>query len=456
MQNVRPGFMQSKLQWADDLQHFIYNDMKHSHKFTDFKLYSSSDLSKPFHVHKMVLAGQSSKIRHLLEQGDDCLVFCDIDYATMELMVESMYSGEVTLTKKKLKKFNQALTVFQKHGLLRLLRPAVFRQNDDEESLDSFVLEDEDLLLETDDDDANDDPVIEGKAGPRSIKIKRQKLVGDPTVDVTESLASVIALEEEKIALEDQELETARKSLRSKKEDTEIEDSGEDTPLSTRNTRRKAKEVKKAKEEEEKAEDPDTTPKRSRRKKEPEPSKEDPVETRVTRKRAAPAAATSSSASPEKKLKRIEANQPNFKLASEQTMNDKLQKGQLEFVRWLMKLGFLSKEAPSCPKCNGGFRVVLVKFTDAEEDSGLSANEIKVLKLDGVSWQCSGCNHNMGIRNNSIFSSRGGHDDSLCWIMKLVLCWSDNTSLMACQQATGADVDKIFLWYDICREYFVS
>ena len=54
------------------------------------------------------------------------------------------------------------------------------------------------------------------------------------------------------------------------------------------------------------------------------------------------------------------------------------------------------------------------------------------------------------------FSSFYSAGDSLCWIMRLVLCWSDNTSLSECQQATGADVDKIFLWYDLCRAYFGS
>jgi hypothetical protein len=27
-------------------------------------------------------------------------------------------------------------------------------------------------------------------------------------------------------------------------------------------------------------------------------------------------------------------------------------------------------------------------------------------------------------------------------------------SLLQCQQLTGADVDKIFFWYDECRDYY--
>ena len=60
-------------------------------------------------------------------------------------------------------------------------------------------------------------------------------------------------------------------------------------------------------------------------------------------------AATASGASPEKKARvRQEANRPNFKAATEQAMNDKVSRGSMEFIRWLMRLGFLSRDAPEC------------------------------------------------------------------------------------------------------------
>jgi hypothetical protein len=51
-------------------------------------------------------------------------------------------------------------------------------------------------------------------------------------------------------------------------------------------------------------------------------------------------------------------------------------------------------------------------------------------------------------------SSTTGKSDSLSWIIKIILCWSNNMSLLQCQQLTGADVDKIFFWYDECRDYY--
>ena len=59
--------------------------------------------------------------------------------------------------------------------------------------------------------------------------------------------------------------------------------------------------------------------------------------------------ATAVGASPEKKARvRQEANRPNFKAATEQAMNDKVSRGSMEFIRWLMRLGFLSRDAPEC------------------------------------------------------------------------------------------------------------
>ena len=65
----------------------------------------------------------------------------------------------------------------------------------------------------------------------------------------------------------------------------------------------------------------------------------------------------------------------------------------------------------------------------------------------------------VSVRDGSIFgrvkkSSTTGKSDSLSWIIQIILCWSDNTSLLQCQQLTGADVDKIFFWYDECRDYY--
>ena len=76
--------------------------------------------------------------------------------------------------------------------------------------------------------------------------------------------------------------------------------------------------------------------------------------------------------------------------------------------------------------------------------------------IDGVIWKCSKCHCKTNIREGSIFGRQHKKStaDSLSWIIQIILCWSDNTSLMQCQQMTGADVDKIFLWYDECKDYY--
>ena len=147
-------------------------------------------------------------------------------------------------------------------------------------------------------------------------------------------------------------------------------------------------------------------------------------------------------------------------------LNQKLQEGQLSFVRFLMKLGFLLQQPPSCSKCTSSAiaEMQLLKYNPDESNASQGTNKIQV--TDGIAWICPSCSLANSVRPGSIFarcssstglpSSRGMSDstESLCWIMRLVLCWKDNTSLMSCQQATGADVDKIFLWYNICKEYY--
>ena len=187
-----------------------------------------------------------------------------------------------------------------------------------------------------------------------------------------------------------------------------------------------------------------------------------------------PASTTASSSSKRFKLlnapqsaeKLKKANKPNFEEVNESLLNEKLQEGQISFVKFLMNLGFLLQEPPICNKCSSSNSapMQLVKYTPDECNVAPGSNKIQA--TDGVAWVCPSCNVATSVRPGSIFarcssspglpSSRGASDttESLCWIMRLVLCWKDNTSLLSCQQATGADVDKIFLWYNICKEYY--
>ena len=68
---------------------------------------------------------------------------------------------------------------------------------------------------------------------------------------------------------------------------------------------------------------------------------------------------------------------------------------------------------------------------------------------DGVQWVSKDVR--MSPRLNSLFERT---PESLGWAMKVVFCWRENKSLAQCQEATGAEVDKIFEWYDKCKEYF--
>ena len=137
-----------------------------------------------------------------------------------------------------------------------------------------------------------------------------------------------------------------------------------------------------------------------------------------------------------------EATKPNFDNVTSEKLNDKVKEGQVALVKWLQKEGFLKKHAPTCnvKECHSKEELKL------EEDGDV---------IDGASWKCTKCPNKISIREGSIFDrNKKSSTDSLSWIIQIILCWSDNTSLMQCQQLTGADVDKIFLWYDECKDYY--
>ena len=132
------------------------------------------------------------------------------------------------------------------------------------------------------------------------------------------------------------------------------------------------------------------------------------------------------------------ANHPNVDGVTDQILGEKAHAGPVALVEYLIESGFLVGEV-FCSACN-------------------SAGELKISKdsFDGCAWFCtisekSGHMKNYSIRKHSIFE---GSSESLSWIMKIILCWSDNTSLNQCQQNSGADVEKIFHWYDKCRDFF--
>lgn len=179
-------------------------------------------------------------------------------------------------------------------------------------------------------------------------------------------------------------------------------------------------------------------------KKEPE----DPDEAPPTKKRARAEPEEKEEETPRRRGRRAadkskdEAKKPNFKTVTTETLNEFMGLGQRTFVEWLQKEGFLRANPPHCSvkECQSP-----TKLVENKDD------------IDGVVWQCtSGKDHApVSVREGSIFGRvKKPSPDSLSWIIQIILCWSENTSLMSCQQQTGAELDKIFFWYDECRDYY--
>ena len=143
------------------------------------------------------------------------------------------------------------------------------------------------------------------------------------------------------------------------------------------------------------------------------------------------------------KIAKNEATKPNFDKVTPESLNNKMKEGHLPFVQWLQNEGFLKKSQNCTIKDCSNTNQPMQLLEDQED-------------IDGVIWKCSKCHCKTNIREGSIFGRQHKKStaDSLSWIIQIILCWSDNTSLMQCQQMTGADVDKIFLWYDECKDYY--
>ena len=145
---------------------------------------------------------------------------------------------------------------------------------------------------------------------------------------------------------------------------------------------------------------------------------------------------------------KAEAKKPNFDSVTVEKLNEKVAEGQRPFIEWLQNEGFL-RQITHCSVKDCQSKMELEQDKD---------------DLDGCVWKCTKCtkkdqHQTVSVRDGSIFgrvkkSSTTGKSDSLSWIIQIILCWSDNTSLLQCQQLTGADVDKIFFWYDECRDYY--
>jgi len=137
---------------------------------------------------------------------------------------------------------------------------------------------------------------------------------------------------------------------------------------------------------------------------------------------------------------RTVCNKPRFHEISTEALKFRSSLGQKEVINWLMEIGFLCPTPPDCKGCGG--KSTLQTTTD----------------VDTFTWKCPaktkcylGPSTHSLLRENSIFQFS---KESLIWILRIILCWRDNTSLSNCHQETGATVDAIFFWYEKCRQFF--
>ena len=107
-----------------------------------------------------------------------------------------------------------------------------------------------------------------------------------------------------------------------------------------------------------------------------------------------------------------EAKSPKFDAVSDELLNEKVKEGHLRFVEWLMETQFLRSKPVQC----------------CDADATLEVDEGSI---DGVAWGCGACGRRQTVRTGSIFAK--SCDESLCWIMRLILCWSDNVRLVKFQ-----------------------
>ena len=462
---------------------FIRNDLI-DQKFTDITLKTDRADGKVFRVHKLVLAANSLKFGQIISQMDldganeTCLVLAGIDDEVLEQVVAALYHGFVILSgKAKLKAFEDILKSLQDLGLLLNLRPCLLKTSDgdlttsttfamnDESPNSESLMNDDTLCGRTLDNESSSERVVDvetsesqievvddgendskwevcsfGKPGPRRSKrvpIPRRFSSGSerdesekqpehlkltPDLKSKDDESTPLSLnrvkrkrrksEEQEISVEKVEVEDPKlnSAKRNKKEEELIQQAVKTSPrlrqkattTSSPETDSKNKNVSKTK-----------TPKNSENPKSEEESakkKNTKLETSPSRPLRKRESVVLSSDRKRKSVSDVsrcdDANSPNFDAVSDDLLNEKVKEGQLEFVRWLIEAGFLRPSAPRC--CDVS--------TSLKTNGEMS---------DGVAWTCDVCSRGQSVRTGSIFAKSG--DESLCWIMRLILCWSDNT-----------------------------
>ena len=377
---------------------------------------------------------------------------------TLKLLVEALYTGKVKLTgKSQLKNFEDALTCLNSFGILLNLRPVTLpRSTDYDEEEDEIVLDISFAPTEDKDEDLDEElRKLEEKfevTEKDMIELDMESLLVEADVDAEPSETSPNLSVEDTSPTSTPAAATAtpavaastppttrRRGRPSKADKSKVSETENDTTKV---------EIEASDMNEEPAEKISPTASSAKKR-----SRQDMEHTKDTTN-----AIPTLDESPKRRRRatdktnttKNEAKKPNFDGVTANMLNEKVKEGQRPFLEWLQTEGFLRKTTHCTVKdCQSKMELEFDK-----ED------------IDGCVWKCkaSGSGKSKGcptvsVRDGSIFgrvkkSASTGKSDSLSWIIQIILCWSDNTSLVQCQQLTGADVDKIFFWYDECRDYY--
>ena len=117
---------------------------------------------------------------------------------------------------------------------------------------------------------------------------------------------------------------------------------------------------------------------------------------------------------------RKDCNKPRFSEVSLEEIKDMESSEPGDLISWLQDTGFLCSAPPRCRGCG--------KLTQLQESPD----------IDGLAWKCPSREKCVPgqvspslLREHSIFQFS---KDKLLWILKIIICWRENTSLSQCHE----------------------
>ncbi|CAB4068155.1 KIDINS220 [Lepeophtheirus salmonis] len=465
------------------LMNFLHEDYLNNKRYTDVLLVSST--GQRFKMHKLILILFSSKMKSILLENPDqvyTIILPDISSEVLKLLIHAFYVGEVVLENEKIKsEVLKAKEFLSEYGLLQNFEcsmvtsnkidlklrdssymtqsPALSVENSDIENVDGDE-EETNFEISANDKEINDaeinfDDIIEAVATKieeeekavtslnkrlpnnervnkligirRSVRQRRKKDMSDfelgGSSDVDSPTSPII--KEEPVDHEDEDIH---------QQITLIDDEHCDL-LAISSPPIKIENI-----EDQRQSSISLTTRRSTRNINKRNHSSEPCESQISSKQGCSPVSIpikrcrSSSSSSSESV----ANKPRIEEIDIEKLDSIIKEGGPKALcTLLMKSGFLGEKPPKCSSC--GDHASLITDND---------------NVDGLVWRCPNEGHpDISVRKHSIFEDSS---ENLCWIMKIIVCWSDNTSLNQCHQLFGADIDKIFQWYDKYPEFYLD